>query len=220
MAHDVHNPTLSAAEPGARPHLRRVLSRVAASLLTAVFIPAALLWATLVVFNFPTAMVVALAWMVSTIAWRWATGRPVSGLLSLTLTLLIIRTVLAIATGSAFVYFIQPVVADLTVAAVFLCSLWSARPVVARLAPDFFPMDATIAALPRVRSLFRKLTLLWGLVTLAEAAVTLTLLESLSAANFVLVRGGALTILSATAAVVTIVWSVSVGRREGLLQPR
>jgi hypothetical protein len=202
----------------ARPHLRRILRRVLISLLAAVVVPAALLWVTLVTFNFPTAVAVALAWVVGATAWRWATNRPVSGLLVLTLVLLVVRTVLTVATGSAFIYFVQPVFADLVVAAVFLCSLWSARPVVARLAPDFFPMDAAIARRPGVRSLFRKLTLMWGLVLLVKAGITMTLLESLSTATFVLVRGGALTILSATAAVVTIVWSVVVGRREGLLQ--
>lgn len=208
----------STPHPAPRPHLRAVLRHVILSLVTAVLVPAALLWATLVVFNFPTAVLVALAWTLGAIGWRWATRRPVSGLLMLMLVLLVVRTALAIVTGSAFLYFVQPVFADLTVAAVFLCSLWSARPAVARLAPDFFPMDAAVAARPGVRSLFRRLTLMWGLVILVKAGITMTLLESLSAASFVLVRGGALTVLSATAAVATIVWSVIVGRREGLIQ--
>jgi hypothetical protein len=37
--------------------------------------------------------------------------------------------------------------------------------------------------------------------------------------NFVLIKGGAIITLTLTAAVVTVVWSVIVGRQEGLLHP-
>ena len=52
-----------------------------------------------------------------------------------------------------------------------------------------------------------------------RGTITLWLLESLSTVNFVLIKGGAIITLTLTAAVVTIVWSVIVGRQEGLLPP-
>jgi uncharacterized membrane protein len=199
--------------------LRDVLARVAVSVGIAVVVPAVLLWATLAIFNVATAVVVALGWMVGAMSWRWATDRPVSGLLMLTVGTLTLKTGFTLATGNTFIYFAQPVVVDITVAAVFLGSLWSARPVIARLAPEFYPMDAGVAARPEVRAHFRRLTLMWGLVILVKASITLWLLESLSTINFVLIKGGAIITLTLTAAVVTVVWSVSMGRREGLLQP-
>ena len=81
-----------------------------------------------------------------------------------------IRTGFTLATGNTFVYFVQPVFADAAVAAIFLGSLLSARPIVARLAPDFYPIDDALAARPRIRRLFRRLTLLWGLVIVAKGA--------------------------------------------------
>jgi hypothetical protein len=60
---------------------------------------------------------------------------------------------------------------------------------------------------------------MWGLVILAKAGITLWLLETLSTADFVLVKAGAIITLTLTAAAVTIVWSAFVGRREGLLAP-
>ena len=75
-----------------------------------------------------------------------------------------VRTGFPLARGNTFVYFGQPVFADATVAAIFLGSLLTARPIGARLAPDFYPIDAPLAARPRIRRLFRRLTLLWGLV--------------------------------------------------------
>jgi hypothetical protein len=151
------------ADPS-RPELSAVVARVAASLAIAVVAPAALFWATLVSFHIDAAVLVALAWMIGAMCWRWATSRPVSGLLALTLTVMSVRAGVMLTTGNTFIYFVQPICGDAIVAAIFLGSLWTARPIVARLAPDFYPIDAALAARPKVRRLFRRLTLLWGLV--------------------------------------------------------
>lgn len=186
-------------------------------MVTAVLAPAVLLWSALVIFNVATAVVVALAWIAGAMGWRWATRRPVSGLLVLTLGVMTVRTAFTLATGNTFIYFVQPVFADSAVAAIFLGSLCTARPVIARLAPDFYPMSAPVAERPEIRALFRNLTLMWGLVILLKAGLTLWLLESLGTVNFVLIKGGAIITLTLAAAVVTVVWSVRVGRHEGLL---
>ncbi len=201
----------------APPHLRDVLARVAASLATAVVAPTAFFAATLVIFNFTTAALVALVWMSGAMCWRWTTRRPVSGLLLLTLVIMTVKTAVTLGTGNTFIYFVQPVFVDLAVSAVFLGSLCSARPLVARLAPDFYPMDAALAERPDVGTLFRRLTLMWGLVTLAKGTITIWLLVSLSTVDFVLIKGAAIVTLTLTAAVVTVVWSVIVGQHGGLL---
>jgi hypothetical protein len=202
----------------ALPQLKAVVARTVVSLAIAVVAPAALFSATLVVFNVEAAVLVALAWMVGAMCWRWATRRPVSGLLLLTLGVMTIRTGFTLATGNTFVYFVQPVFADATVAAIFLGSLWTARPVIARLAPDFYPIDAALAARPRIRRLFRRLTLLWGLVIVVKGSVTLWLLLSLSTVNFVLIKSSAIITLTLLAAAATVALSAVVGRQEGLLQ--
>ncbi len=200
------------------PRLGDVLARVAVSLATAVVAPTVLFAATLVIFNITTALLVALAWMAGATCWRWTAKRPVSGLLGLALGIMTVKTTVTLATGNTFIYFVQPAFVDLVVSAVFLGSLWSARPIVARLAPDFYPMDAVVAENAAVRELFRPLTLLWGLVIMAKGIVTFWLLTTLSTVQFVLVKGGAVISLTLTAAVVTVVWSVVVGRQEGLLR--
>jgi hypothetical protein len=205
------------AEPLALPRLSAIVKRVAVSLTTAVIAPA-LLFATLVVVaNIATAMIVALAWVVGAISWRGATGRTVSGLLVLTLAIMAVKTTLAFATGSTFIYFVQPVFVDVAVALLFLSSWRSDRPFVSRLAPDFCPMDAALAARPRIRRLFRGLTLMWGLVILIKASVTLTLLLSMSTVDFVVIKSGTILTLTVTATAATIAWSVIVCRQEGLL---
>jgi len=189
------------------------------SLVTAVIVPTALFAVTLVIFNITVAVLVALAWMAGAMWWRRSAQRPISGLLVLGLAIMTIKTGITLATGNTFIYFVQPVVVDLLVSGVFLGSLLSARPIVARLAPDFFPMDAVIAARPAIRGLFRRLTLLWGLVILVKGVVTMWLLTSLSTVDFVLIKGGAILTLTLLATATTVTWSVVVARREGLLRP-
>jgi uncharacterized membrane protein len=201
----------------APPRIRAIVGRVVVSLATAVVAPAALFASVLAVLNLVAAVVAACAWVTGAMCWRRATRRPVSVLLVLTLLLMAVRTGVMLVTGNRFVYFVQPVIVDVTIAAVFLGSLWSARPVVARLAPDFYPIDAALAARPGVRTLFRRLTLLWGLVILLKGTVTLWLLESLSTIDFVLIKSGAVFGLTLLATTATVAWSVVVARQEGLL---
>ncbi len=98
------------------------------------------------------AILVALAWSYGAIAWRAVTGRRTSGLLVLTAIILTGRTVIALVAHSTFFYFLQPIITDGVVAATFLLSLATARPMVARLAGDFYPMDAELSLRPRIRT--------------------------------------------------------------------
>jgi uncharacterized membrane protein len=166
-----------------------------------------------------TAMAAALAWAYGAIAWRAVTGRRTSGLLILAAILLTGRTALSLAADSAWLYFLQPVISDGLVAVLFLLSLASARPMVARLAGDFYPMDHEIAMRPRIRRLFRNLTILWAVLGLAKAGVTLWLLESQSLETFVLVKSISMLAVNVLAAFATIGLAALVARQEGLLAP-
>ncbi|HEX4470817.1 MAG TPA: VC0807 family protein [Nocardioides sp.] len=211
---DIAPSILSVSPEPTAPRVRDVVARVAISLLVAVVIPAFLLWAMLVTFGFGVAVTVVLAWMAGAMCWRRATGRPVSGLLLLGLTVMSVRTTLTLMTGSTFIYFVQPAIADFVIAAVFLGSLWTARPIVAQLAPDFYPMDDVRAARPEMCTHFRRLTVLWGTVMLAKGVVTLWLLATLSTVDFVVVKSCAIFSLTVLASTVTIAWSYVVLRHE------
>jgi hypothetical protein len=202
-----------------RPTLRAVMARTSASLLIAVIAPAALVSSTLLLFNIQVAVIAALAWMAGAMCWRRATQRPMSGLLVVALGMMTIKTSFTLATGNTFVYFVQPVFTDALVATVFLGSLGTATPVVARIAPDFYPIDAVLGARPKVRRLFRRLTALWGLVLVAKGSLTLWLLKSQSMVDFVVIKSSAIVTLTVAAVAVTIAMSAHVGRQEGLLDP-
>ena len=85
--------------------------------------------------------------------------------------------------------------------------------------PARVPLDAAVAARPKIRRLFRRLTLLWGLVIVIKGSLTLWLLLSLSTVDFVLIKTSAILTLTLSAAAATVVLSAIVGRQEGLLLP-
>jgi uncharacterized membrane protein len=126
------------------------------------------------------------------------------------------RTLLFLA-DSTWLYFLQPIISDGAVAALFLLSLASARPMVARLAGDFYPMDHELAMRPRIRRLFRHLTVLWAVLGLTKAGVMLWLLQSQSLETFVLVKSVVMLTINLLAAFATIGLAAWVARKEGLM---
>jgi uncharacterized membrane protein len=202
-----------------RPTLVAVIKRVSVSLLIAVVIPAVAFYGVFELAGVWTAIVAALVWSYGAIAWRAVTRRRTSGLLILAAILLTGRTLLSIAADSTWLYFLQPVISDGAVAALFLLSLASARPMVARLAGDFYPMDHELAARPRVRRLFWHLTALWAVLGLAKASMTLWLLQSQSLETFVLVKSASMLGINLLAASATIGLAALVARKEGLMGP-
>jgi len=200
-----------------RPRLAAILGHLFLSLLTADIIPAALFYVCLVTVGVWAALVAALVWCYGAVSWRMATRRRASGLLLLTVAILTVRTAFALASGDTFVYFLQPVLSDIVVATAFLASLATARPVVARLAADFYPMSDDLARRPRVQQLFWRLTLLWALVCIGKAGISFWLLQTQSVAAFVLTKNLALLTITALATAATVAASAAVARKEGLL---
>jgi hypothetical protein len=203
--------------PGQTPRLGAILSHLSLSLLVACFVPALLFYVCLVTMSVWAALVAALVWCYGASAWRMATKRRRSGLLLLTVAVLTARTAFAFASGDTFVYFLQPAATDVLVATVFFASLATARPVVARLAADFYPMSADVAKRPRVQRLFWHLTLLWAVVCLGRASITVSLLLSQSMMTFVVVKTICLLALTVLAVTATVLAAVTVARKEGLL---
>jgi hypothetical protein len=202
-----------------RPRLLSVIGRLSVSLTVACIVPAALFLVCFQVLGVWPAILVALGWSYGAIAWRALTRRRTSGLLVLTAVILTGRTAIALVADSTFFYFLQPIITDGIVAATFLLSLASARPMVARLAGDFYPMDAELSLRPGIRRLFWRLTAMWALICLAKATAMFWALNALSLETFVWVKSISMPASNLLAVVVTVCAAVLVGRREGLLGP-
>lgn len=212
-------PCALAVATGPRPRLGTIIKRVATSLLIACAIPGALFYTVFSLTDVWTAILTALAWSYGAIAFRALTGRRTSGLLILTAIVMTGRTILAFATDSTFLYFLQPVISDGVVGTTFLLSLVTARPLVSRLAGDFYPMDHELSLRPRIQRLFWRLTMMWALLCLGKATMTLWLLQSTSLETFILVKAVAVLTINALAITATIAAAVVVARQEGLLGP-
>jgi hypothetical protein len=206
-----------AASPRSGPGLGAVVRRVALSLLIACAVPATVFYVCFRVADVWVAIFAALGWSYGAIAWRALTRRRTSGLLILTAVVMTGRTVIALVSNSTFLYFLQPIISDGVLATGFLLSLATARPMVARLAGDFYPIDHELSMRPRVRQLFRGLTWLWGTLCLGKALGTLWLLQSQSLETFVLVKSVAVLAVNGLAVAVTIAAAAVVARKEGLL---
>jgi hypothetical protein len=211
-------------EPGAPtdqarhcPRLGTIIRRVGLSLLIACVVPGTMFFLCYQLAGVWTAILAALGWSYGALAFRALSGRRTSGLLVLTAVILTGRTVISLVTGSTFLYFLQPVISDGLVGTAFLLSLATARPVVARLAGDFYPMDHEVAMRPRVRRLFWHLTMLWALLCLGKATMTMWLLQSTSLDTLVLVKSISVPTINTLAAIATITAAVVVARKEGLL---
>jgi hypothetical protein len=201
----------------ARPHLGAIVKHLALSLLMANVIPAVLFYVCLRTGNVWAALIAALVWCYGAMAWRVSTRRPASGLLIVTIVGLTVKTALAFAMHSTFLYFVQPALTDLVVALLFLVSLLTARPIVSRMAADFYPMTADVANRPRIQRLFWKLTLFWAFICLVKSAATLVLLSALPTAIFVPVKSGVILVLIIAGTAVTVYTAARVARGEGLL---
>ncbi|HET7407305.1 MAG TPA: VC0807 family protein [Mycobacteriales bacterium] len=210
-------PARAAEQFAERPGLRAVLRHLGLNLFVATIVPTALFYACLITAGLWAALIVALMWCYATLAWRLRRRQPTSVLLWLTVAGLTGKTVLAFATGSTFIYFVQPAVGDALVAFLFLLSLATARPAVARLAGEFYPMTKDVAARRRVQTLFSRLTLLWAGICATKAGVMLLLLHSLTLTSFVMAKTVFAPSAAALGAAITIVLALRVARREGLL---
>lgn len=198
------------------PRLCDVWRRSLPNLVEATLVPTALLYAGLAVHSVDLGLVAALLWAGGMLAWRARTGRRISGLLGLAALGLMVRTAVALGTGSVFWYFLQPVVATLVVGAAFFVSACTTRPLVARLALDFCPVRAEITERSRVRGMFRQMSLLWGAVNLLNGLLTLWLLLTMSTGHFLAAKSVTALGITWAAVGVTVLWGLAVGRSEGL----
>jgi hypothetical protein len=200
-----------------RPHVRAIVRHLGLSILMANIVPSALFYTCMVVGNVWMALIAALLWCYGAMAWRLSTRRRTSGLLVITMVGLTAKTLMAFASGSTYMYFLQPAITDAIVAALFLFSLTTARPIVGRLAGDFYPMNSDIAERPRIQRLFWNLTLFWAILCFAKAIVTLWLLQAFPLVTFVAVKELFILATIVAGTIVTLATAFRVARDEGLL---
>jgi uncharacterized membrane protein len=194
------------ALPFPMPRLAALARHATPHLLETTLIPLALFYGGLQLFGLWGALLAALVWSYTSLLRRLLTRHRVPGMLTLAIVGLTARTALTLATGSAFLYFLQPTLGTGLVATVFLGSVLLGRPLAQRLAADFLPLPETLLARDGVRRFFQHVTLLWAAVFLANAGISLWLLVSQPLATFLWSRTVASLALTGLAVVVSTWW--------------
>jgi hypothetical protein len=197
-----------------------VVRRSGPHLLEASLIPTALFYCCLVLIGLGAAFAAALLWTYAALGCRLLRRKPVPPLLVLGVVGITVRTAIAVASGSSFFYFAQPIAGSLIMASVFVLSVVIGRPMVERLALEFWPLTPEMLARPAVSHLLRGLTFLWAGVNLAIGATMLTLLLCLPLATFVAVKQLVSLAITGTGVAITIDRAVRTARREGFMAPR
>src|SRR5919198_648595 len=202
------------------PRLRTLARHAAPHVLEGTVAPLALFLLTLRFVGVWGAVLIGLGWTYAAVARRLVTGRRVPGILVLGAVTLTARTVVALASGSVVIYFLQPTLGTALVAGAFLLSVPLGRPLAQRLARDFCPIPEGVLANSPVRRFFLQISLLWAFTQLANATVTLWLLLSQSLATFLVAKTLVSWGLTGGAILVSTLWFRRSMRRHGVLAPR
>lgn len=218
---------LQDAPDGTRPHhisklavFFAVVRRSGPHVIEASLIPSALFYCCLVWAGLGVAYAAALVWLYAAVASRLLRRRPVPPLLVLGAIGITVRTTVALLSGSSFFYFAQPVLSSLVMGCVFLTSIVLGRPMVEKLALQFWPLTPELMARPVVAQLLRRLTYLWAGINLLIGATTLGLLLWVPMATYVALKPLVSLGLTGMGIAITIDRSVRTARREGYVPDR
>ncbi|MCZ7527128.1 MAG: hypothetical protein M5U14_12535 [Acidimicrobiia bacterium] len=202
------------------PRLSTLARHALPNVVESTLIPLVIFMVTLRVLGVWGALAGGLVWSYGALLRRVVTGRRVPGILLLGSVTLTARTAIALATGSVFVYFLQPTLGTVLVATAFLVSVPIGRPLAQRLANDFCPIPPHVLANEHVRRFFLRISLLWAFTQLANATVTIWLLVSQSVGTFVVAKTVVSAALTTSAIAVSTVWFKRSMTRHGILVGR
>jgi hypothetical protein len=171
-------PTFTSTDPDvgadATIHLGRLTPTVVNGIwlvVETVVVPAILLFAFVGAGHDMAGLVTVFGWRSACILARWSRGHRVPATVWMAFALFAARTVSSLAVTSVAVYLWQPVIMSALTGGMFVVAAFGKRPLTLRLAHDFVHLPAPVAANPRVRHLFRDLTLILGVTHLASAFV-------------------------------------------------
>ncbi len=170
------------------PSVRHAVRHAGTHIAEGVLVPALTFYLVLSFVSLRWALIAALLWSYTVIVLRVGRHKRIPGVVLMGAGLLTVRTVIAFAANSSFLYFMQPSLGNFCIAALFLASLVPGRPLVRRLADDFCSFPASLDAHPHVKTFFVRLTILWAAVCAANGACSLLLLLHESIGSFLALR--------------------------------
>jgi hypothetical protein len=188
------------------PRLRTLARHALPKLLETTVIPLVLFGGVLHFFGLWGAIAAGLGWSYAAMLRRVVTRQRIPGLLVIGTLTLTARSVLAFATGSSVLYFLQPTLGTALVACAFLLSVVLGRPLAQRIAADFCPIPPHVMADAHVRRCFLGISLLWAVTCLVNASVSVWLQFTQSIGTYVVTKSLTQAALTVVAVGISVVW--------------
>lgn len=198
------------------PSPRLVLRHALPVVLESVVAPLIAYYLVMVVAGFRGALLGALGWSYLLVLRRLVRRERVSTLMILGTALLTLRTGISFATGSAFLYFIQPTASAFLAAILLLCSALLGRPFTQRFTHDFCPLSPEFLARPNTHRFFVRVSFLWAAAMTLNGVVVLVLLLVASSNAFAIERSAITVSLTFFAIFLSVVWFTRTMRRDGI----
>lgn len=195
--------------------LRPTLLRALRLLLETVIVPTVLLLTLIHTAGLYIALGATMGWLFLAVAARCVARRRMPGTLFVSISIMSGRALIALATSSAFIYMMQPIVGSICMGLLFLGSALAGRPVTMRLARDFIAIPAHILNRRGVRRMFNQVALLWGISRIMDAGMNFGFLH-LGIDAGLLSRGFLSPVLSLLTCGVSIMWGMRALRRDGV----
>jgi hypothetical protein len=177
--------------PGWRP----IVKQVATTLIMVSLLPMAVFYTTMSLFGLRTAAIATVGLYYAGLLFKMARGKPILAAALFTAGLLSVRTIVMLLTGSALMYFLQPV----AVATVIALSAIAGRPILDRLAHDFCPFPTELSRKLREARFFTRLSAIWSTTYVINAVGTVWLLTNASLGGFILIKSALSPAVTATA---------------------
>jgi intracellular septation protein A len=199
------------------PSLRALATRAVPQVLEGALVPALVFLVAKSISGVAVAILAAFAWWVLVIVSRLFRQRRIPGIVLVGASMLVARSIVGLATGSAVLYFLQPSVAPACIALAFLGSVLLGRPLARRFASDFCVLPRAVLHDDRVHRFFQHVSIMWAAVGLANAALTLWLLVILSTGAFVIAQVALSVGVTVVAVGVSFLWFRQSLNRHGLV---
>jgi hypothetical protein len=151
-----------------------------------------------------------------TAAARKVATRSVPSLVMISLVVLTIQTVAAIATGNLLIFLVHFPIANLCLCLLFAWTVRGNNPIAARLAAQVIGLYCPAVHQPRLNGFFRHVTMLWAGVFLVLAVSLGVLLATIPVTTYVPVWAATTVGLIAAGIGVSVLWLRSVLRKHGI----
>ena len=196
------------------PSLRDLARHAAPAVLLGTVVPTVTFWLAFTLAGTTIAIVASTLALYLAMAWRAREGR-IPGTVVLAAVVLTVRAGISLATGSVFLYFLQPAIGTVAVSVAFLASVPLRHPLAHKLAMDFVPLPASWVEHSWFAQVFERITLLWAFALFVNALSTVWLLSVQSTGAFVWTRGLTSSGIMVVAIAASTVLFVVTARRNG-----